>query len=126
MRHDDRALACTLEGRENMQEKRVVAIFRWRNTENKAAKRVMLRVDAIAPRLAGERRIRDHEIKRLETTFFGEVRTRKRVAFPYFRRRAIVQEHVHFCERPGRKIVLLSVDRKIFSGRTLGFVVSLE
>src|ERR1019366_2072859 len=126
MRHDDRALACALERRENVQEKCVVAIFRRWNTESKAAIRVMFCVDAIAPRLAGEWWIRDHEIKRLQTALIGEVGTRKGVAFPYFRRRAVVQEHVHFCERPGRKIILLSVDRKIFSARAFGFVVSLE
>src|ERR1017187_2538425 len=109
-----------------MQEKCVVTIFRWRNTESKASIRVMLRADAVTPRLAGKWRICDGEIESLQTTLFGKVGTRKGVAFPYFRRRAIVQEHVHLCERPGGKVVLLPVNRKIFSGRALRFVMSLE
>ena len=109
-----------------MQEKCIVAILRRWNTKSKAAKRIMLGIDAVAPRLAGKRRIRDGEVESLGSAFFGKVRTRKGVSLPDFRRRAVVQEHVHFGERPSRKIVLLSVDRKIFSGRAFGFVMSLE
>ena len=40
-----------------------------------------------------------------------EVRTGKCIAFPYISGRAIMKEHIHLRYRPGREIVLLSVDR---------------
>src|SRR5882724_8579801 len=126
MRHDDCALSSALERRENLQEKCVITIFRRWNAKSEAAKWIMLCIDAIAPRFAGEWRIGNHEIEGLESTFFCKVRVRECIAFPDFSRRTVVEEHVHFREGPGRKIVLLPVDRKIFSGRAFGFVMSFE
>jgi hypothetical protein len=88
---------------------------------------VGLGMEAVAPRLGGERRIRDHEVEGLEAAIGAlEVRAGEAVVLPDFRRWAVVQDHVHPGQRLGGVVHLLPVEREVEARAALGLVVRLE
>ena len=127
VRKNDRAFACALEAGEDVQQEGIVAVLLRRNAECKAAIQVIGRVEAVAPGFGGERKIGDDEVEGLEAAVGAlEVGTGEGVVLPDFRRRAVVQDHVHPGQRGGGVVHFLPVEREVEAGLALGFVVGLE
>ena len=127
MRENDRTLAAAFERGKDVQQKGVVAIFLRRDAEGETTIEVVGRIEAVAPRLGGERGIGDGKIEGLERAVgLLEIRSGKRVVLPDFRRGAIVEDHVHPGERLGGVVHFLAVDGEVQPLRALGFVVGLE
>ena len=127
VRVNDRAFACALEAREDVQEESIVAVLLRRNPECKAAIQVIGRIEAVAPGFGGERKIGDDEVEGLEAAVGAfEVRAGEGVVLPYLRRRAVVEDHVHPGQRGGGVVHLLPIEREVEAGTALGFVMRLQ
>ncbi|KAF5035102.1 hypothetical protein DSECCO2_589160 [anaerobic digester metagenome] len=123
VREDDRALPGALERRDQVEEKRIIAVLRRRDAILKAFELVVLRVEPVRPGFGGEGRICDREVELLQAPVgVLEVRVGKGIAAPDLRPRMAVEDHIHPRQRPGGVIHLLAVDRD--SPR--GFVTRLE
>jgi len=66
VRENDRPFAGALERSQQVEEEGVVAVLGGRDAEGETAVQVIGRVETVAPRLGGERRIGDDEIETLE------------------------------------------------------------
>ena len=119
--------ARALEAGEDVEQEGVVAVLLGRDAELEAMELVSLRVEAVAPRLGGERWIGDHEVECLEPPS-GPLKwgLERVLSLPDFRGRAVVQDHVHPGQRLGGVVHLLPVERKIEAGAALGFVVRFQ
>jgi hypothetical protein len=62
---------------EDVQQESVVAILLRRDAEGETVVKVVGRVEAVAPRLGGKRRIGDGKIKRLERAGLGVLKMRR-------------------------------------------------
>ena len=124
---DHRALAGAVERGQHMQQKGVVAVLGRRQAEGEAAILVVGRVEAVGPGLGGKRRIGDHVVEGLEpAVLVREVWRGQRVVLPDLGGGAVVQDHVHACQRAGGVVHLLAVDRQVEPGARLGLVVRLQ
>ena len=127
MREIDRGFAGALEAGEDVKQKGVVAVLGRGHAELKAFELVGGGIEPVAPRFEGERWIGDDEIEGLEAAVLClEVWAGEDVVLPDFRRRAVVQDHVHHGQRLGGVVHFLPVERKVEPGAALGFVVRLE
>ena len=97
MGQNDRSFPCALQGCKDMQEESVIPVLVRRDTVIKALELVLLRVEAVASSFSGKGWIGYDKVECLEAAVGVFVmRTGKGVILPYFRRRTIVQNHVHF------------------------------
>ena len=105
----------------------IVAVLLRRNAVAEAVVLILCRVEAIAPGLGGERGVGDDKVEQLELAHrVFEMWRGQGVVLPDFRRRAVVQDHVHLGQGAGGVVHFLAVDGQIQACDALGFVVCLE
>lgn len=124
MRQDAGALAGTPQRTDNMQQVGEVALLgRWRAEMLETLVRVIERVKAGAPAFVDEGGIGNDEVEGLELAVVaGEAWIGQRVALLDFRRRIVMQDHVHPRQSGRGGILLLTVERHL----GMGFVTDFQ
>ena len=118
MGQDASTLAGALERADDMEEVGVVALLGGRRAEGReAVVGVVVDVDAGAPTLVGEGRIRDHVVEGLQRAIgVLELGIGERVGLMDEGAGMIVKDHVHAGEGAGGGVLLLPVERHLGGG----------
>ena len=118
VRQDHRPLAAAVEALDDVQQEGVIAIFLRRYAPDKAAKLIVLGIQAAGPVLVGKGRVGDGKVEALELVVaLLPLGRGQGIALPDLGGRIVVQDHVHARQGAGGVIHLLTVDGEPLGSR---------